>query len=290
MSLIYLDTNLWNRLNAQRVDAERFLYGLRSRDANLALSGQTVYELAKTFLRTPQRAQELFKYIKRFVDAGVPAAHDNMEMLFQEVKAKNTGATSLLAFYGPLEYSALKAEVDKLAQGTFDDHAELFVKARKHFAAVSRLDQQTHLDNKQNVRAQLKAISKSQLKGWLGNEVRSNNGAALLARHLLRLNDELPVGLAIQNALELLAIPPSRISKGLVRADLYSNWRCANRGSNSKDLIDDMYHVLNASYCDVYATAELGQVDYAELLLSQWTRVAIYDERSPIDKWLMEQA
>jgi hypothetical protein len=37
--------------------------------------------------------------------------------------------------------------------------------------------------------------------------------------------------------------------------------------------MDDIYHVLNATYCDMYATAEAGQKEYASLLLSGWTRL-----------------
>jgi hypothetical protein len=65
------------------------------------------------------------------------------------------------------------------------------------------------------------------------------------------------------------------------------NWRCANRGSVPKDLIDDMYHVLNAVYCDVYASAEAGQAEYAHLLLTPATRVAIYDKLLPVDEWMV---
>jgi hypothetical protein len=36
----------------------------------------------------------------------------------------------------------------------------------------------------------------------------------------------------------------------------YYNWRCARHGSNRPDLIDDMFHVLNATYCDVYVSKE----------------------------------
>jgi len=48
------------------------------------------------------------------------------------------------------------------------------------------------------------------------------------------------------------------------------------RESVPKDLIDDMYHVLNAVYCDVYATAERRQAEYASLILALNTTVAIY--------------
>ena len=65
----------------------------------------------------------------------------------------------------------------------------------------------------------------------------------------------------------------------------YYNWRCATRGSNRFDLMDDMLHVLQATYCDIYATAEAKQSEYASHLLAR-TRVEIYGRQTPIDRWL----
>jgi hypothetical protein len=79
----------------------------------------------------------------------------------------------------------------------------------------------------------------------------------------------------------------ANVSRAIVRADLYSNWRCANRDSNPRDLVDDMLHVLQAVYSDIYATAEPKQSDYASLLLTPSTKVAIYDNNTRIDQWLL---
>lgn len=73
----------------------------------------------------------------------------------------------------------------------------------------------------------------------------------------------------------------------MVRGDLYANWRCAHRNSNPRDLTEDMQHVLSASYCDIYATSEPGQFEYAGLLLSNGNRLAFYDKQVPLDSWLL---
>lgn len=292
LTLIYLDTNIWNRLADQNIDPLKLLADLRSKIANLALSGQTIYELSKTFLsadpKAPVRAQALFAYVKHYVDAGIPCAHDNMEQLHGEVSALNTGASEVVAFYGPKEYTLLKAEVEKLSQGICDKRAEEFIAGRKQFSESTRSGQQSHLQTKQNTADRLKAVTQGELQAWLDREMLSDIGAAILAHHLLRMYEGLPAETAIMNARALLQIPPSRIAKGIVRADLYFNWRCANRGSNPKDLLDDVYHVLNSSYCSFYATAEPKQAEYASLMLGQWTRVAIYDDQTPIDAWLLQ--
>ena len=121
---------------------------------------------------------------------------------------------------------------------------------------------------------------------WLQAEtVADDPGAAILAGHVRRFSEASPLD-AVECALGLLDSPDCRVARALVRADLYYNWRCANRGSNPKDLFDDMHHVLNAIYCDVYATKESGHAEYAGLLLTTNTRVAIYDGRTPVGEWI----
>jgi hypothetical protein len=49
-----------------------------------------------------------------------------------------------------------------------------------------------------------------------------------------------------------------------------------------------MYHVLNATYCEVYATAESGQTEYARLLLTDKTKIAIYEDgQESLEEWLV---
>jgi len=108
-----------------------------------------------------------------------------------------------------------------------------------------------------------------------------------LTNHILRRFPDVPLDEASEYATALLS-KQMRFSTAMIRCDLYYNWRCANRGSVPRDLIDDVYHVLNAVYCDLYATAEANQGEYAHLLLSDNTRVAIYDRKTPIDEWLFE--
>lgn len=289
--LIYLDTNIWNRLIKQNVNSQKLLADLRKNNANLALSGQTVYELAKTFLGSAPtastRARDLFRYLKQYVNAEIPCAHDNMEQLHGEIRALNTSASQVVAFYGPREYALLKSEVEKLSQGIFEERAEQFIAGRKQFSKSTRSGQKTHFQSRGHVEAQLKVVSENQLEAWLHGEMLADSGTAILASHLLRMYEGLPHETAIRNAHALLHVAPARIGKGIVRSDLYFNWRCANRGSNPKDLVDDLYHVLNSGYCAVYATAEPGQAEYASLILGQWTQVAIYDDLTPVDTWLL---
>jgi hypothetical protein len=288
--MIYLDTNLWNRLFDHKINPKSFLKQLKGKNANLVVSGQTIYELAKTFSGAPQRAQQLFQYLKLYVDAGIIGAHDNMEQLRGELAALDKRTSSAIVFYGPREYREMQSEVNKLAQGNFDERAKFFTTERQQFSQTTRADQKAHFDTKQHVKDELKGISEDQLERWLDNQVISHNGAAMLTIHLQRMYSDVPMDILIAAALALLRTPASRIAKGIVRADLYFNWRCANRESTPRDLVDDMYHVLNASYCATYATAEPKQTEYASLLLSTWTKIAVYDDEKPVNSWLSSLA
>lgn len=285
--IIYLDTNLWNRLLDQNVEPAKLLSRLEQCGYSLALSGQNVYELTRTFRNSTDRGKELFRYIKIYVDAGIAGAYDGMDLLRNEVKTLYARSDSVVAFYSPADYDALKAEVAKLAQGIVEERALTFLSERGEFARTSRESQKGHLENRPDMKAQFLVVAENNLAAWLNEKVSGNVGAALLSGHLLRIYESPNTYAAFSTALGLLQHPAARIAKAVVRADLYSNWRCAHRGSNPGDLIDDMYHVLNAAYCDVYATADAGQKEYASLLLCQWTRPAIYDGKAPLRDWLL---
>jgi len=287
---IYLDTNLWNRLLDQGVDPQQLIRDLLAERTNLAVSSQALYELARTFEKNPVRAQKLFSYLKTYLDAGIIAAHDNMQQLHGEVRALQTGANGVVAFYGQPEYEEMRAEVDKLAQGIVDGRAKEFVARREQFSRDTRSDQRAHFDVRKDARDSLAAITEQQLSTWLQSECLKPRGTAILAGHIKRIYDDISERAAFATAHYLLRIPQSRISRGIVRADLYLNWRFATRGSNPRDLIDDVYHVLNASYCSLYATAESGQASYASLLLPSSVYASFYDEKTPVGDWLVGQA
>jgi hypothetical protein len=288
--LIYLDTMLWNKFMDQRVDPARLMARLARQGYSLALSEHSIYELARTFKNNPQRGRELFQYLKAFLNSGVVCVYDNMRQLVGEVAVMNRQKKGVEAFYGPDDLALLKAEVDKLSRGILDSDADMFITERKAFSKSTRVGQRAHTESKPEVTERLKAVTPEQLAVWLDSEVSSDTGVAMLALHMMRpMEGKLPEWLAIRSARELIAIPQSRMAKTLVKADLYYNWRCANRGSIPTDLIDDAYHVVNAVYCHIYATEEDGQTEYASLLLTPATTVAVYPgDGVALEDWLVE--
>ena len=248
------------------------------------------YELAKTFRghtrEALNRGQRLFSYLKGFVDATILSVKENDEILAAEMWALKLGRSSVDAFFGKEDYLLLRKGVDKLASGGFDERTATYTKEQHAFASNIRLAQKQRLEGRPDAKRYLKSVSPEKLDQWLQNETSGTAGPVSLKDHILRRFPEATEAEAMEYASALLASPASRMARGLVRAGSYYMWRCAYRDSVPRDLFDDIYHVLNSVHCDVYATEEKRQAEYAGLLLTNSTRVAIYDSRTPVDQWL----
>lgn len=255
--------------------------------ASLALGGQTIYELGRTFHTSVERGRELFGYVKIYVDAGIVGAYDNEVLLKAEVDTLYGNGESVVAYYSPADYAALVAEVAKLAEGTVDDRAQAFMSNRVASAKALRANRKALFEHRPDMRKLLLAVPKNDLAAWLNEQMLGEAGATILAGHLIDAYKSTDWEAAHSTARGLLEHSASRIAKAIVRADLFSAWRCARRGTSPRDLADDLYHVLNASYCDVYATAETGQMEYAPLILTHWTRPEIYDGSTALADWLL---
>jgi hypothetical protein len=282
---IYLDTNCWNDLYDQNVDAQNFKRRLASRGSSLVLGIHILYEVGKS--SDEARRARLFTYLKHFVEPPSICALDNMQILQTETAALASGE-SVDPFLNKMHKMSLIQELESLSKGELSKEATYFIGERINFAKNTRLNQAQHLQNRGDIKDKLKAVSPEALEHWLLRESMGPAGAALLARQLERVFPELSENATIERALALLTPPARRFARGVVRADLYYNWRCATRGSNPKDLIEDMYHVLNSVYCDFYATGDIRQEEYARLLLTSNTKVVVRPKSAPIEQWIEE--
>jgi hypothetical protein len=208
-----------------------------------------------------------------------------MELLAVEMWAVKLGIPVTDSFLSQADRMLIRAEAESLANGGFDERTDNFLDALEEFALGTRSGQADFLNRRDDLKTRLRAIPAENLERWLELQVATPACIGLLARHILRRFSDIPTSEAEEYASALLAQPSKNFSRGVIRSDLYYNWRCANRGSVPKDLIDDMYHILNAVYCDVYATKEKGQAEYAPFILPPKTKVAIYSG-GPVDNWI----
>jgi hypothetical protein len=290
LMLIYLDTMLWDILHDQKVAPDKLKKMLVSRHANIVPGPHVFYEMLRTF-QSPdeqvlERGRKLLSFFGQFIGPDTPCTKDNMELLAAEIDGINRGPAAAEMFLSGSQRDEIRNGIDKLASGILDKRATRFLTNQKNFASRTRLGQKGHLQIRKDIKKELKSVSPQTLDGWLRKTVSAPAGIASLTSHLLRMFRDLPAAKAVEQAKLLLNVPAKRFARGVVRADLYYNWRCAMRDSVPKDLIDDMYHVLNAAYCDVYATAEKAQAEYAHLLLTSKTKVSVYTGSMAVDQWI----
>jgi len=289
MRLIYPDTIIWNLLCDQNVGPQELLDALRARRFTLVVSFHSVYELARNFERDEPvgnaRGRQLFSYLKRYLDLDIPSTKQLWEMIIAEDQAfkKNLQAIDPLAT--PEESAIERSEVDKLSVGTVEGRVKDFLEKRRQFARDTKAQQEARIIESDKLREYLKAISDDDLATWMPRETLTTSGVSTLYQRFLK---NAGPSRTLQYVHSLLSFALADASRGTVHADLYSNWKCARDGSNRLDLVDDMLHVLQAMYCDLYVTEEDNQLRYAPLLLTSRTRVEIYRDRSvPIDQWLL---
>ena len=283
---IYLDTVLWNKLCDERVDAPKLIAALSSRNKQLVVGTEAIYEMAKTFKRNPDRGKELFASLKTFTDLGIPCPRPNPNILRSEAElALSSSQQQVNIFLNAEDYQNMQQEVDKLSRGILDHRAEQFIESRKQLAASTRAAMSAQYGIPSTLKARLSGISVSDLEKWLKREV-ERSGRRILKEHFKELFPDLRPRQLTIIAKKLLSSPRFRLSNATVRADLYTNWRTASTESMPRDLLPDLDHVVTASYFDVYATMETGQAKYASLILKRTTRIEIYDGNLPVSKWL----
>lgn len=289
MKHIYPDTIVWNLLCDQKIDPGSLLDSLKSRGFTFALSFHTVYELARNFEGDHSfgndRGQQLFSYLKRYLDLNIPCTKELWELILAEAYALENHLSIINPVALPEQCAATKEEVKKLADGIIEGRVKTFLEARRRFAKDTRAQQEAHIIDREDLKQYLQRIPEGDLARWMQNETFTSSGVSTLYRRFVQ---RIGPGPTPQYILALLRFPLAQAARGSVRADLYYNWHCAKHGTNRLDLLDGMLHVLQAIYCDLYVTEEKKQSRYAPLLLTPRTGFAVYPDRSiTVDQWLL---
>ncbi len=293
---IYLDTNLWNHLFKQAIDAEELLPALDTKALRLVLGDESIYELLRTFplcgQRSPQTAMDLFSYLKNFTARPIPIAKTNMELMASEMSALVRNEKAIDPFVKQGDHDLIHAVIEGVAHGEVSDRERNHIAWRVIQAAANRAGQIQHLKDEVVTRTYLRTISTEQLPDWLNRETKGQVARDHLAWEIQQYFNESTREDAYEYAAALQVRPHFRAARGIIRRTLYYNWRCAHRDSIPGDLYFDSNHVLNSTYCDIYATEEAAQAEYAGHLLSAATRVKIYDRAAfpSIANWLLSLA
>ena len=287
--LIYPDTIIWNLLCDQDVDPSKMIQSLSGRGFTFAISFHTIYELARNFERGDppgiHRGRQLFAYLKRYLDHGTPCTKELWEMIIAVAYAMENHLPSIDPMATANQCTIAKDEVEKLAQGTVEGRVKDFLEQRRRFAQDTKAQQEAHFIDRPELKAYLAAIPQDRVAEWMSRETFTAAGANLVYQTFIK---NLGRGASLEYIMDLLQFPLADATRATVRADLYSNWKCARDGTNRLDLIDDVLHVLQAVHCGLYLTEDKNQLQYSFLLLTPRTRVEIYPTRStPIADWIV---
>ncbi len=220
--------------------------------------------------QTPEaiaRGQELFRFMRSLLDSRVQVVKENWALLIEEALDVTMVRPMKSMFRGETEYLRTYDEIDKLCKGNSSEAIAAFVGSRRQASESSRQEIKKALKRTPASAEFLRSINRDALPRFLGTAATGGPGRALLAKHLLNEFPSNSPHEAQTVATLLLNSRKYRLSRSMVRADLYLNWRCAHRESLRADLPDDTFHVVSASYCDFFLTTERDQSEIATLAL-----------------------
>lgn len=248
----YLETSAVN----QAVDAGLPGAAARSRLQASGLSPviglHVIYELARTFLKPTahDRAKTLFSFLQ---DLDPSYASGSSDLMSQEMLKLRTGA-AVLPFLDHLNQAATRAEVSRLAAGTFDAKAHAFITRREtelranHPAATMRyLDSVAEL-RARNPEAAPKFRTFEDAKRHLAPKIPE------LIRNVLQAS---PTQAEAEELAARLDSFPALLAA--VNANLYLMLICISQGAvPAAEHLDDYRHAIEGAYCAVLLTADGG--------------------------------
>jgi hypothetical protein len=190
-------------------------------------------------------------------------------------------------FITPDDYEKVGAVIEDHAAGGLKLRTRGHIEWRASSGASDRAGLVLYLEKTPLLKQALLRVSPKEFPSWVRRQRSTQDGINYLAWQIKQYFEERPFGEVYEYACALQSSPVNRVSMGLITRNFYFNWRTAHRSSIPKDLFPDSNHIINANYCDIYATKEGGQAEYAALLLTSATSVCVYNTQKPIDEWLL---
>ena len=282
---LYLETPIWNQLSSDNVDADALFETLLSSDVVPVISTQLISELAASFhskrSSNPSRlGQRLFAYLLKYVLKGIPCLKMNCQLLQDEAMTITGEIDRFDMALSGSDYERMTSEVEKLARGELDAPVQSFLENRRRLWKNSRAEAAQY--------GRDRSFFKPVCEASFGAFLESANPIEILKvlrEHLQKEFPDTTLGTLAEVAAALLRNPTYRVANTMVRADLYTSWRAIRAGTLSRDVLDDCYHLVNASYCDIYATKDFQQSEYAPIVLGS-TDVFYFDGITPVSEWL----
>jgi hypothetical protein len=282
---LYLETPIWNRLAAGDIDVDVVLRPLARSGIVPVISTQLICELAATFLSKRlsnplEFGRQLFAHLQKYVERGVPCLKMNCQLLQDEAMDVTGQIRGFNLELSETDYGRMAAEIQKLANGQLEESVQTFLESRRRLSKNARAEAAEY--------GRDRGAFRSVCEGSFGAFLHLANPIEVLRLLRDHLRNEFPdknPATLTEVAAALLRSSDYRVANAMVRADLYTSWRAIRAGTLARDVLDDCFHLVNASYCDMYATMDLEQSKYAPIVLGS-TEVLYFDGTTPVSDWL----
>jgi hypothetical protein len=287
---LYADTPIWNQLSTENVDPSRFLARLRDKGALLVLGVEVISELAATFQSSkPQKVQlapTYFSYLARCLESGIPCLKTHCQLLREEAMTITGRVQGFDTGLSAADYARVASKVRELADGVISTSDRSFLAERESLRNNTRVEA---VELARESRKSREMDSAELLFEEFQNYVAPIEIWKLLRNHLHNEFPQTPLATLNEVAAALLRNSTYRVANAMVRADVYTTWRAIRAAALSRDVMPDCFHLVNASYCDLYITKDRQQAKYAPIILRS-ADVHFYDGMTPISEWLLAVA
>jgi len=239
----FLETNAINRFLNEKTSGNEIRAVLSSYGYEPVIGTHTIYELARTFLsgNDDETARNLFEIIRDLK----PEISEKSAIVLRQEYATYVGGPAVSGFMRGNRKAETRAEIVKLANGTFDDEARSFVTTRdenfkRDHPVIGQTNRAIFLENPPDKKLH---SFEDVLKYY-------QPSIPVFVEQILTATPAHATDMA-----ERISEYP--LLRSTVLANLYLVFvAVVHKDVPATDKIDDHRHVIDASYCDVFVTEE----------------------------------
>jgi len=261
MKKIYFDSNIYAEIVRRDIKYNQIKDILSRRKLRLIISSLNVFEIASCWksgdLSNIEQGIKRFKLIKglfpcRFLNTIPKILLMELDNLINDV--------SFSPFCENQEKADFEREIDKFSNGIYDDKAKKFIEnrwAEKSNDIQSKISELTKNKGQFKYTNEFKGflvknryLQKLIAEGIVAERVRdiSNKDRRKIAEKILSKSRRFPMIVSV------------------IKANLFLDYRVLKFGNLSHDTLDDLKHLINASYADMFVTGDNKLFDYSKEL------------------------
>ena len=256
MKKVYIDVSIINSAHLEGIGGLQLIYHLRMKDLYPSTSSFTICDIMREYnnQNSYQRAQLMLSIINYINPLYVVLTKDLLE---QEIAHFRRG-TPVSPFFGHLDQATFRFEVENLSRGYSDDESKRFIR---------------------NCESEIKAGFPRISKDYLNTMREDTKAKNLVANKILTFYDLINFyreGNEISRLISLIlenSVSPSEIEElafnldsfPVLRSVVYSNCyliftHITQGTSHIVDMIDDYRHIIDASYSNIFLSADEKQL------------------------------